>query len=232
MRRLFDRTLKPVCVSARSVTIRWLERRNGIHTEVEIELEDLGVDAPGRVRYKPAAWFIMRRILPPRKVASDDVFIDMGSGMGRAVFQAARSYPFRRVIGVEISNELNRAARANIDRSRGRLRCREVLLVSADILDYEFPDDVTVVFFNNPLVGELFAAAAEKVLASVDRRPRRVRVIYCNPIEHEMLMRTGRFRPVRRLRGLRPSAEWSRSNSTRMYEVSARVAETPHPKAG
>ena len=50
MRRLFDRTLKPLCVSARSVTIRWLERRNGIHTEVEIELEDLGVDAPGRVR--------------------------------------------------------------------------------------------------------------------------------------------------------------------------------------
>ncbi len=219
MRKLFDRTLKPVYVFARGAVVRRLERRNGIFTDVKIELDELGVDAPARQRYQPVGWFTMRRILPPNTVAADDVFVDIGSGMGRAVFQAARCYPFRRVIGVELSEELTQAARANIDRTRERLRCQDVVLISADILDFEFPDDVTVVFLNNPFTGELFAAAIEKVLGSVDRRPRRVRVIYGNPVEHEMLMRTGRFRPVRRLRGMRPSSEWSRSNSTWMYEV-------------
>ncbi len=219
MRALFDRTLKVVFVGMRNTIIRWLERRSGIHTAAEVELAELELDAPGRERYKPAGWFTLRRVLPPRTVGPEDVFIDVGSGMGRVVFQAARTYSFRRVIGVEISEELTRKARANIDRTRERLRCQDVVLVSADIVDYEFPDDVTVVFFNNPFVGDIFAAAVEGLIASVDRRPRRVRVIYFNPVEHDMLMRTGRFQPVRRQRGMRPTAEWSRSNSTQMYEV-------------
>lgn len=54
-------------------------------------------------------------------------------------------------------------------------------------------------------VGEsAFAGSVLAALASVDRRPRRLRPIYRNPIEHEYLMHIGRFRVTRRLRGWRP----------------------------
>lgn len=124
----------------------------------------------------------LRRILPPREVTDHDVFVDFGSGMGRVVLQAAR-YPFRKVIGVEVSETLHSIARENIDRNRQRLRCPDTELVHADALDYELPDDVTVAFLYNPFRGEIFATVIERLLQSVERNPRPLRIIYVNPIE-------------------------------------------------
>jgi len=159
-----------------------------------------------------------------REVGDEDVFVDYGSGMGRVVYQAAAQYPFKRVIGVELSEELNAIARENIDRNRPRLRCQAVELLTSDALGFEVPPDVSIAFFFNPFTGELFASVIDRLLASYDRHPRRLRIIYRNPLEHERLIATGRVRPVRRVRGWRPGREWSRSNSTRMYEV------TPAPR--
>jgi tRNA G46 methylase TrmB len=40
--------------------------------------------------------------LPESEVGHDDVLLDVGSGMGRIVYQAACSYPLRRVVGVDL----------------------------------------------------------------------------------------------------------------------------------
>jgi len=215
-RDIFDRTLKPPYVAVRGAINRALERRAGIDTEGTLLPDELGFDGQHRERYQPAGWFQLRRILPPREVGADEVFVDIGSGKGRIVYQAAAWYPFKRVIGVELSGRLTEAARANIDRVRHRLRCEDVELVTADVTEYELSDDVTVVYLNNPFNGPVFAAAVGKILASLERRPRRLRVIYGNPVEEQMLLDAG-FRPLRRLRGLRPTREWSLSNSVRMY---------------
>lgn len=220
-RQAFDATVKPVYVAARRAANRALDRRWGIRTLGEVELVELGLAGDLGNRYKPTEWTTLARILPKRQVGPDDVFLDIGSGLGRVVFQAAR-YPFRRVVGVELSDRLNQVARDNVARNRHRLRCPDVELVTADAREYEVPDDVTVVFMANPFTGEPFQAVVENILASVDRRPRRLRLVYRNPVEHDGLMATGRFRVVRRARGWRPGKEWSRSNATWMYEVVGR----------
>jgi len=216
---LFRSTVRPVFVVARDELVRLVERRHRIRTSGIVLLDELGVAAPDRVNYKPAPWFALRRALPRRSVTRDDVFLDLGSGMGRLVFQAALWYPFKRVIGVELSARLHRIAEGNIDRNRRRLRCADVRLVCADVLDYEVPGDVTVVFFDNPFTGRIFATVVDRLLASVDRSPRPLTIIYFNPVEHERLMATGRVRLVRRVRGRRPGREWARSNSTHVYAV-------------
>ena len=218
MRPIFDRTIKPVFLVLRGQVSRVIEWRHGIDTSRNVGLEALGLDSHQRRGHKPSEWTVLPRILPKREVGEHDVFIDFGSGLGRVVFQAAR-YPFRRVIGVELSEELNDVARKNIDRNRSRLRCKDVTLVTGDVLDYQIPDDVTVAFFANPFTGDIFDTVVKRLLASIDRNPRQLRIIYRNPVEHELLLSTGRIRPVRRLRGFRPNPEWSRSNSTRMYVV-------------
>lgn len=218
MRQIFDLAIRPVFLFLRGLVNRVIEWRYGISTSRNVELDALGLDPRHRRGHKPSEWTLLPRILPKRQVAAHDVFIDFGSGLGRVVFQAAR-YPFRRVIGIELSEELNDVARLNIDRNRHRLRCKDVTLVVGDVLDYDIPDDVTVAFFANPFTGTIFATVIERLLASVDRNPRRLRIIYRNPVEHDLLLSTGRIRPVRHLHGLRPTASWSRSNSTRMYVV-------------
>jgi tRNA1(Val) A37 N6-methylase TrmN6 len=93
----------------------------------------------------PYGWLSLRRILPCSEVSPHDVFVDVGSGMGRVVLLAAMSYPFQRVLGVEISGRLHEVALRNLDMSNARLQC-PVDLIQADALDAELPDDVTVVF--------------------------------------------------------------------------------------
>ncbi len=92
-------------------------------------LEDLGLETENRRGYKPTEWTTLRRILRGHEIHEDDVFIDFGSWLGRMVFQAAR-YPFKRVIGVELSGKLNDLATENFSRNRHRFRCKDVQLVN------------------------------------------------------------------------------------------------------
>jgi SAM-dependent methyltransferase len=216
LRRVFDSVIRPVYVTLRGLVDQALERRAGIRTRGLLHLDELGFSNQHLGYYKPAGWFQLRRILRRREVSRDDVFLDIGSGMGRVVYQAAAWYPFRRVIGLELSERLNVIARDNIRRARSRLRCQDVEIISSDVLDYELPDDVTVVYLNNPFTGPVFEAVVAKLVESLRRRPRTLRVVYANPKEEAMLLRGG-FRHVRTLRGMRPTPEWSRSNSVRMY---------------
>jgi precorrin-6B methylase 2 len=211
----------PYVLLRNGITDLLFERRLGVRTSGDIELQELGIAADGRVKYRPVGWLMLRRILPPSAVTTDDVFLDVGAGKGRAVVLAA-AYPFRRVIGVELSTQLVDIARDNVDRCKARLRCNDVVLVNADAVEYEIPDDVTVVFMNNPVRGANFAAVVRHVLDSYDRRARTMRIVYANPIEESALLSMGRIQMIRRIRGFRPGREWSRSNSASLYTVQPR----------
>ncbi|WP_346433895.1 class I SAM-dependent methyltransferase [Nonomuraea composti] len=202
------------------------DQRYGVNTADFADLADFGLDHPERVYYSPAHWGTLRRALPAGDVSHRDVFLDLGAGKGRMVLEAAGRYPFRRVIGVELSPELTEVARANLARTRLRLRAREVEFVSSDVLDYDIPDDVSVVFLNNPFRGRTFAAAMERLLHSADRNPRPITLIYFNPVEEAHLLSTGRFRHLRTV--ARTLAPWRRRGeagvfgTTRVYAVTAR----------
>jgi predicted RNA methylase len=176
---------------------RWaFEGRLRIHTSAVVTLEDLGLAGEGREFYAPAGWLTLNRILPRREVTPQDVFLDLGSGMGRMVIRAASRYSFARVIGVEISEELHRIAQDNLTSTRARLRS-PVQLVCADVLDYQIPDDVSVVFLNNPFRGAVFRHTIDALTESLDRAPRRLRVIYRAPREEAVLADHKRARRVR-----------------------------------
>jgi histone methylation protein DOT1 len=172
-----------------------MELRYGIRTEGDVDLEELGVAAEHRLGYEGSHWVGVRRALSRLAVTQHDVFADFGSGKGPAVLVAA-TFPFRRVLGVEISDDLTRSARANLERSRLHPRAGAVEFVTADVLEYEIPDDLSVVYLYNPFTGLLFARFVERLLLSLERRPRPLRVVYNYPFEHDHLIASGRFRPI------------------------------------
>lgn len=219
MRTLFDLLVKPPYVFVRGWVTATLDRHAGIRTDGLFTLEELGISGEHHVHYEPSKWLVLRRVLPPRHVTSEDVFVDFGSGMGRIVYQAARSYPFRRVIGVELSQRMHAIAVDNIERNRHRFGRSDVRLVHCDAREFEIPDDVTVVYMANPFSGPIFASVLERLLASVERNPRRLRIVYFNPAEERLLLEAG-FRITKNIRGLRPTREWSLANTTRLYELS------------
>ncbi len=181
------------------------ERRFGIQTAERVELESLGLAEQDRWHYEPAEWRVLSRVLKPGEITPEDVFVDIGSGMGRVVIRAAQ-HDCRRVIGVELSKELTEVARKNVERMEPQLKCQDVELITSDALSYRLPDDASIVFFNNPFTGEIFSRVINGIVASLDQSPRRMRIVYRNPIEHDTVLATGRFELVR---------EWQRSQHSR-----------------
>ena len=214
---IISKILRPASRKVRRFLDALIERRLGIETSKVVTLRELGISASNRVDYEPSSWLALRRVLSQRDVTAQDVFIDFGCGKGRILVQAAK-YPFRKIIGVELSTELIAIARRNLERVLPALLCRNIELVNKDVLHYEIPDEVTIAYFYNPFEGEIFAAVVDKLVASIRRRPRVLRIIYCSPREEGTLLAAG-ARVVKIVGGMRPTARWSRLSSIRLYAL-------------
>ncbi|MBV9793435.1 MAG: class I SAM-dependent methyltransferase [Actinobacteria bacterium] len=142
--------------------------------------------------YVGCQWLPIRRALRALDPGPSDVFVDLGSGKGKATLIAAR-LPFRRVIGVEINEDLTSCAKYNTDHARFRPRAQEVESVNDSVLSWPIPDDVSVVFMFNAFIGATFHAVVHRILESYDRRPRKLHIVYDNPWEHDWLLSTGRM---------------------------------------
>jgi SAM-dependent methyltransferase len=174
------------------------EWRYGIRTSGRQSSDELGLD-DALNGYEPAEWRVLPAALKRTGVGPEDVFMDIGSGKGRVVIQAA-TYPFKRVIGLEYAAALSAAAEENVAHARVPRRAGAVELVTADALTYDYPPDLSVVFFNNSFGGELFGSLLDRLIASVDAHGKPMRFIYRNPLEHEMVVATGRFEMTRGIR--------------------------------
>lgn len=191
-----------------------------------VPLTEVGLADEHRVNHIPSFWKTLPRILPPNEVGPDDVFLDLGSGMGRTIIVAGVKYRFRRIIGVEISAELNQIAQENVARSTPRLRCSQIELINTDVLNYRIPDDVTVVYLYNPFRGPVFQHVVDELERSIDRNPREIRIIYLTPREEGRLLASGRVTLVRSARAVRGD----RADNTiiRLYRM--RPSEGPRPR--
>lgn len=97
----------------------------------------------------------------------EHVFLDYGAGMGRSMILAAR-YPFRRVLGVEISPELAEIAKKNFHLCRLKLKCRDIEIIICDASQFDPPADVTVFYFNNPFFGKVLTTVLHKLHRHAD----------------------------------------------------------------
>lgn len=111
------------------------------------------------------------------------VFIDLGSGKGRALLLASE-YPFREIIGIEVQPELNRIAQENIIRfpSEGRL-CRRISSLCMDARDFQFPDDPILLYLFNPFPDYVLRTVMMNLEDSLRVRPRPAFIIYNTPME-------------------------------------------------
>lgn len=172
----------------------------GVDTATPQTLASLDASVPGCCDYEPAPWSAFALALGST-IPVGSVFLDIGSGKGRGVLAAAR-LPFARVIGVELIPEFHALAEQNLRRFRGRRRCDEVVLLCADAAEQPFPDDVTHVFLNNPVIGEVRERVFAQLGASRARRPRPIRVHYLHAEDERFAEVFPDAQLVRRRRGL------------------------------
>ena len=109
---------------------------------------------------------------------SEYTFIDIGSGKGKVVLLAS-TYPFRRVIGVELYEDFHRIAAANLNAfPESERRAKSVELACVDAGAYSLPREPVVVYLFNPFSEEILA----KVMENIEAHPGPLYVLFYAPI--------------------------------------------------
>jgi hypothetical protein len=197
---------------------RFGDWRLGIDTRGLVVPDDFGAGGEGCHAYLGLSYPGLHRVLRQAPVRPGrDVFIDIGSGLGRVVFQAAASLPLKRAIGVEFSPSLHARAKANLARALPRLRCKQVSLHEGDARCYTIPDDATIIFFFMPFGPQILGPVLENIRQSVQRVPRELTILYAYPSDGAV--------PLRVMQPERPwlRAEPEQSVSSGLRLVVARI---------
>ncbi len=115
------------------------------------------------------------------------IFLDLGSGKGRALLMAS-DHPFRRILGVELLPALNDAARDNIHKYQSTSqKCFAMESICGDAAEFAFPDEPTVLFLFNPFPESALKRVIVNLEQSLREHPRRIYVLYHNPLLEPVL---------------------------------------------
>jgi SAM-dependent methyltransferase len=114
-------------------------------------------------------------------------FVDLGSGKGRALMLAS-DYPFREVVGIELSPELDRVARANIAHYTAARTNPPIRALQGDAAEFDWPDGPLLIYLWNAFTRPVMEQVFENLQASLAKLPREVYLIYMHPELESTLM--------------------------------------------
>lgn len=159
----------------------WFDKKYNVDTHRIIPLSELiisnGNVVHGR-QYQPILINHLRKILVALEPTKDDVLVDFGSGKG-IVLLVSSMYQFKKVVGVEFSDQLCAIAKENVERFRGRKVCK-IEINCVDAGEYQIRDDETIFYFFNPFDRVVMQKVIDNIKNSYHMNPRRIRVVYLN----------------------------------------------------
>lgn len=175
---------------------RWFDLRHGTDTAGRIVLDALKISGDNKsrgVNYTPTHASAFRRLIGSLSLPSDSVLVDLGCGKGKVLLLASQ-YRFQRIVGVEFSPELCAVAKSNVSSFRKRAAITNDLeIIERDAADYAIENDQNVFFLFNPFDAVVMGQVIANIQASLERRRRRVWIVYNNPVCHEVIQRSGAF---------------------------------------
>jgi SAM-dependent methyltransferase len=133
-------------------------------------------------------------------------FVDLGCGKGKPLLVAA-SYPFGRLVGVDISPVCVGVARRNVARyGPERIDPARVELRVGEAEDFAFPPEPLVVYLYNPFPGAVLERVVANLEASLREKPRACAVVYVNPHALSVLAASGMFERLATIADRMPAA--------------------------
>ncbi len=159
------------------------DAKYGTDTSGSVQPAELGItDAAVRdqaILYLPSPTRVTRWMLDNIGIDHREFScVDLGCGKGR-VLLVSSDYPFRRIVGVEISPQLTAIARRNVERYQPpSRRCRDVTVENADATRFAFPDTNLLIHLYHPFEPAITTAVLTQLQASLEANPRKVVIAY------------------------------------------------------
>jgi SAM-dependent methyltransferase len=162
---------------------RSFDERHGTDTAGSVEPDQLGIaDETTRgqaILYLPSPLRVTRWMLDHVGVdPAQRTFVDLGCGKGRVLLVAAQR-PFRRVVGIEISEQLAAIAADNAERYVGPpARQAGIDVITADVTTVDLPATDLLIHAYHPFGTDILAGVLARLAASLAATPRRVAIAY------------------------------------------------------
>ena len=158
-----------------SLDIAW-QKMTSVAIERWLRIQTTGYVKPingEAIHYTPLPYIMVFRLLRRLELSPTDVFVDIGSGKGRVVCCAAR-WPVRKVVGIELNEELVEVSQRNVRRLRGRQAEVHIVHTSAEAFNF---DGASIIYLYNPFTERLTTKVLELIDESQQRSPRPLRLI-------------------------------------------------------
>ncbi|MEC9375562.1 MAG: class I SAM-dependent methyltransferase [Pseudomonadota bacterium] len=157
------------------------DNKHNTDTDGMVPTRDLDIDDP-KSKWQSNLYLgsppkVTRHIIKALSIDYKDYsFIDYGSGKGRALFVAA-NFPFKQVVGVEISEQLHTVAKKNLESYQGDLNA-SIHLWRGDALDYSLPEGNLVLHMYHPFGPDVLRMVLSRVRDTAGQKSRRVLIPY------------------------------------------------------
>jgi tRNA1(Val) A37 N6-methylase TrmN6 len=138
------------------------------------------------IRYQTAIVEVFLDILSSLPISYEEFhFIDLGSGKGRALLLASQ-FPFKKIIGVELSAFLHGIACRNIEIYKDELQqCQSIQSVCEDVSHYKMPHEKIVFYLFNPFDQQVMNEVFANIEDSFRQYPRDIYIAYLKPMHRE-----------------------------------------------
>ncbi|OQW50272.1 MAG: hypothetical protein A4S09_00320 [Proteobacteria bacterium SG_bin7] len=175
--------------------------RHGTDTCQPVELDELTINSANTTHgspYESSKAHDLKKLFRHFHFPKDSVLVDLGSGKGK-VLLATWEFKFKKVIGIEFSEELTKIAKRNIEIFEKKKGKRPVEVICADALKYNFNGDENVFFMFNPFGAPVIEGFIARLQESIEKSPRKVWFIYRNPTQRNVFDKNPKFKLVKKI---------------------------------
>ncbi len=132
--------------------------------------------------YQPVRYRPFNNLFSDLDIVPEGRFIDIGSGKGKALVLAAE-FGFKKIIGIELFEELNVVARENIkifQDKNPQYRDVEFEVLDQDACTYEYTADDQIIFMNDPFSDEVMKPFMDQLIPVLKESKHKAYIIYKN----------------------------------------------------
>jgi SAM-dependent methyltransferase len=142
--------------------------------------------------YQPINYFIAEWLFNQldKEEIANNAFLDAGCGRGRVMAMAAW-YGLKKIYGIDISPVLCHEAIHNMDIISPIYPSSSFTVICADARITDISQDIGIIFMFNPFTATIMQPFLEKVIESIQQRPRKITILYANPECKEILIEMG-----------------------------------------
>ena len=139
------------------------------------------------IQYQTAIVEVFLDILNSLPISYEEfLFVDLGSGKGRTLLLASQ-YPFKGIIGVELSENLHRIACRNIQIYRDKMQqCHKIQSICKDVEQYQMPNEKTVFYLYNPFDDHVMRSVLQNIEDSIHKHFKDIYIGYLKPLHRNM----------------------------------------------